>query len=95
MDALRYLRTGGDSVTCNVGYQRGYSVLDVIETVKSVSGADFPVKLSPRRPGDVGSVVAGNARVKSVLGWVPKHDNLRDIVGQALAWERRLHNRQG
>ncbi len=95
MDALRHLRAGGDSVTCNVGYQRGYSVLEVIDMVKSVSGADFPVKLSPRRPGDVGSVVAGNSRVKSVLGWIPKHDDLREIVGQALAWERRLHNRKG
>lgn len=93
MNALRYLRDGGDSTTCNVGYQRGYSVLEVIEVVKSVSGVDFPVKLSPRRPGDVGSVVAGNARVRSTLGWTPKHDDLRAIVEQALAWERRLHNR--
>ncbi|MDB5569949.1 MAG: galE [Hyphomicrobiales bacterium] len=95
MDALVHLRKGGESTTCNVGYQRGYSVLEVIDVVKSVSGADFPVKLSPRRPGDVGSVVAANARVKSVLGWRPKHDNLREIIGQALAWERRLHNRKG
>ena len=95
LDALRYLRAGGASQTCNVGYQRGYSVLEVIKLVKEISGVDFPVKLSARRPGDVGAIVAGNARIKSELGWTPKHDDLRAILQQALDWERRLHNRQG
>ncbi len=95
LDALTYLRGGGRSLTCNCGYQRGYSVLEVIKVVKEVSGVDFPVKLSPRRPGDVGSVVAANGRIRSALGWTPKHDDLRSIVEQALAWERRLHNRAG
>lgn len=95
LDALTYLRGGGASLTCNCGYQRGYSVLEVIKVVKEVSGVDFPVKLSPRRPGDVSSVVAANGRIKSALGWTPQHDNLREIVEQALAWERRLHNRAG
>jgi UDP-glucose 4-epimerase len=53
------------------------------------------VKLSARRPGDVGSIVAGNGRIKSELGWTPRHDDLRAILQQALDWERRLHNRQG
>jgi UDP-glucose 4-epimerase len=95
LDALRYLRAGGASQTCNVGYQRGYSVLEVIKLVKEISGVDFPVKLSARRPGDVGSIVAGNARIRSELGWTPKHDDLRAILQQALDWERMLHNRQG
>jgi UDP-glucose 4-epimerase len=95
LDALRYLRAGGASLTCNVGYQRGYSVLEVIKLVKEISGVDFPVKLSARRPGDVGSIVAGNGRIKSELGWTPRHDDLRAILQQALDWERRLHNRQG
>jgi UDP-glucose 4-epimerase len=93
MDALRYLRAGGESVTCNCGYQRGFSVLEVIDVVKSVSGVDFPVTLSGRRPGDPSSIVAANGRARSLLGWTPQHDDLREIVGQALAWERRLHNR--
>jgi UDP-glucose 4-epimerase len=93
LDALRYLRAGNGSITCNVGYQRGYSVLEVIKLVKEISGVDFPVKLSPRRPGDVGAIVAGNARIRSELGWTPKHDDLRAILKQALDWERRLHNR--
>lgn len=93
MDALRYLRGGGESLTCNCGYARGYSVLDVIDVVKQVSGVDFPVKISGRRPGDPAAIVAGNDRIRSRLGWQPRHDDLHQIVGQALDWERRLHNR--
>ena len=94
MDALRHLRVGGESLTCNAGYQRGFSVLDVIKVVKEVSGTDFPVKLSARRPGDPAAIVASNGRIKSVLNWKPKHDDLPSIVRQALDWERRLHNRK-
>ena len=90
MDALKYLRAGGESLTCNCGYKRGYSVKEVIETVKKVSGVDFPVKISGRRPGDPAAIVADNARAKAVLGWTPVHDNLEATVRQALAWERKL-----
>jgi UDP-glucose 4-epimerase len=93
MDALRYLRDGGDSLTCNCGYQRGYSVLDVIKVVKQVSGVDFDVKLSGRRAGDPAAIVASNLRIRETLNWKPQHDNLQEIVQQALDWERRLHNR--
>ena len=92
LDALRHLRAGGESLVCNVGYQRGYSVLEVIDVVKKVSGVDFPVKVSGRRPGDSTAVIASNERVRTKLGWVPMHDNLEEIVEQALNWERRLHN---
>jgi UDP-glucose 4-epimerase len=94
MDALSHLRAGGDSLICNVGYQRGYSVLDMIEVVKRVSGVDFPVRLSARRPGDPATLIAANGRVRERLGWVPRHDDLDAIVGQALDWERHLHNRR-
>jgi len=92
LDALRHLRGGGDSMVCNVGYQRGYSVLEVIDVVKKVSGVDFPVTISGRRPGDPAAIVASNERIRTRLGWVPQHDNLEEIVRQALDWERRLHN---
>jgi UDP-glucose 4-epimerase len=90
MDALRHLRAGGDNLTCNCGYKRGYSVKEVVDTVKKVSGVDFPVKISGRRPGDPAAIVADNARAKSVLGWKPEHDDLEEIVRQALAWEKKL-----
>jgi len=93
MDALAYLRAGGETLVCNVGYQRGYSVLEVIEAVKTASGVDFPVKMAERRPGDPAAIVAANARVRQMLGWRPKFDDLDAIVRQALDWERRLHNR--
>jgi UDP-glucose 4-epimerase len=92
--ALRYLRAGGDSLTCNCGYAKGFSVREVIEVVKSVSGVDFPVILSGRRPGDPAAIVARNDLIREKLGWRPQHDDLHAIVSQALAWERRLHNRE-
>jgi UDP-glucose 4-epimerase len=93
VDALNYLRAGGGNLTCNVGYARGYSVLDVIDVVKQVSGVDFPVRRSGRRPGDPAAIVAANDRIRAELGWKPQYDNLNEIVRQALDWERRLHNR--
>jgi UDP-glucose 4-epimerase len=90
LDALRYLRGGGASLTANCGYGRGYSVREVIDTVKKVSGVDFRVDLSPRRPGDPAQIVASSDRARAVLGWKPVHDDLADIVGNALGWERKL-----
>jgi UDP-glucose 4-epimerase len=90
LDALRHLRSGGDSLTCNVGYGRGYSVLEVIDTVKRISGVDFEVRLAGRRAGDPAVIVASNDRAREVLGWVPKHADLDAIVRQALDWERKL-----
>ncbi|HEY7383633.1 MAG TPA: UDP-glucose 4-epimerase GalE [Beijerinckiaceae bacterium] len=91
--ALRHLRAGGESLTLNCGYGDGYSVLEVIDVVKKVSGADFPVKLSGRRAGDPAAIVAKADRIRAKLGWTPKHNNLEQIVGQALNWERALKMR--
>jgi UDP-glucose 4-epimerase len=88
--ALSHLRGGGDSAVFNCGYSKGYSVLEVIDAVKRVSGVDFDVRLSPRRAGDPASIVAGSERIRADLGWVPEHDDLDRIVAQALAWERKL-----
>jgi UDP-glucose 4-epimerase len=92
MLALKHLRAGGASLTCNCGYGRGLSVLEVIDVVKRVSGVDFPVRISGRRAGDPAALVAGAERIRAELGWTPKHDDVEGIVAQALNWERRLHN---
>jgi UDP-glucose 4-epimerase len=92
-DALKYLRAGGASATFNCGYGRGFSVREVIETVKRVSGADFKVELAGRRPGDPAQIVAASDRVRSMLGWQPHFDDLDTIVTHALAWERKLSTR--
>jgi UDP-glucose 4-epimerase len=92
-DALRYLRDGGASVTLNCGYGRGFSVLEVIETVKKVSGATFAVGHAARRPGDPERIVAATDRAREILRWRPQFDDLGTIVAHALAWERRLIER--
>lgn len=90
MSALAYLRRGGTTDIFNCGYSKGYSVLEVIDAVKRVSNVDFPVKLSPRRPGDPAAIVAASAKIRDTLGWTPQHDDLEQIVAQALAWEKQL-----
>ncbi len=90
VDALRYLRGGGNSRVMNVGYGRGYSVLEVIDTVKRVSGVDFPVQLKERRPGDPAELISDPSLAREVLGWRPQRDDLALIVEHALSWERKL-----
>jgi UDP-glucose 4-epimerase len=92
-DALAYLRGAGASATLNCGYGRGFSVLDVIETVKRVSGVDFKVELAGRRAGDPAHIVAAADRARSTLKWQPHFDDLQTIVTHALAWERKLTTR--
>ncbi|WP_027172206.1 UDP-glucose 4-epimerase GalE [Methylobacterium sp. 10] len=91
--AIAHLRSGGASKTLNCGYGRGYSVLEVIEVVKRISGRDFEVRLAPRRPGDPAQIVAQADRIRDELGWRPRHDDLDGIVAQALAWEEALARR--
>jgi UDP-glucose 4-epimerase len=86
--ALAYLRRGGASATFNCGYGHGYSVLEVLETARRVSGRNFPVEFAARRPGDPAALVADVTRIHSALDWRPMFDNLDTIVTHALAWER-------
>jgi UDP-glucose 4-epimerase len=90
MSALAHLRKGGASNIYNCGYSKGFSVHEVIAAVKRVSRVDFPVRLSPRRPGDPTAIVAASAKIRNELGWIPQHDDLDTIVAQALAWEKRV-----
>jgi len=94
-EALAYLRGGGASVTLNCGYGRGHSVLEVIDTVKRVSGVDFEVEFAARRAGDPAHIVAACERIRSTLGWRPRFNDLETIVTHALAWEHRLARRAG
>ena len=92
-EALQHLRAGGKSLVANCGYGRGYSVLEVLDTVKRVSGRDFTVILGPRRPGDAVAIVASPALIMTEFSWKPRHDDLAEIVGSALAWETALGRR--
>ncbi|MEA3023664.1 MAG: UDP-glucose 4-epimerase [Alphaproteobacteria bacterium] len=89
-DALRYLRGGGASTTLNCGYGRGFSVFQVIDTVRRVSGVDFEIEVAARRPGDPARIVARSDKIRALLGWRPQYDDLATIARDALEWELRL-----
>lgn len=88
--ALAHLRNGGHSATLNCGYGRGYSVLEVIDAVRRVSGRNFAVQFAERRPGDIMTMIADTARICGTLDWTPRFDDLDTIVTHALAWEEKL-----
>jgi UDP-glucose 4-epimerase len=90
LDALDYLAGGGGSQVLNVGYGRGYSVREVLASVARVSGQELVVVEEPRRAGDPPMLVAEAGRIRELLGWQPRLDDLDTIVGHALAWERKL-----
>ncbi|HKT73582.1 MAG TPA: UDP-glucose 4-epimerase GalE [Steroidobacteraceae bacterium] len=90
LDALGYLRKGGDSTTLNVGYGHGYSVRDVLASVERVAGQKLAIREEPRRAGDPPSLVAKADRVRTLLGWKPRLDDLDTIVRTSLQWEQRL-----
>ena len=90
IDALRYLRNGGESTTLNCGYGYGYSVREVLKAVEAAHGAPLNITEEPRRAGDPPELVAVADRVRDVLGWAPKYDDLDTIVQTSLAWERKI-----
>ena len=77
-------------MTLNCGYGHGFSVLEVLDTVKRVSGVDFRVKIVGRRPGDPVRVVGATELIRQTVGWRPRFDDLSTIVAHALSWERNL-----
>lgn len=86
--ALRYLGNGGDSQILNCGYGSGFSVRQVIETIRDISGADFPVTEGPRRAGDSASLIANAERIRTVLAWKPRMQDIRVICQTAYDWEK-------
>jgi UDP-glucose 4-epimerase len=97
LDALHHLRgSGGERapLILNCGYGYGFSVREVLETARRVTGADFKIVEGPRRPGDPARLVASNARIRRVLGWQPCYDDLEAIVRTAWRWEQRLQARR-
>ena len=90
LDALRYLANGGESDMFNCGYGRGSSVREVVAMAKEVTGIDFKVVDTDRRPGDPAKLIANADKIRSVLGWVPEYDDLETIITHAWAWEKKL-----
>ncbi len=92
-DALAYLRDGGASETLNCGYGRGYSVREVLDAMGRAAGRPLVVREEDRRAGDPPILIARADRIRRVLGWSPRHDDLDFIVRTVLDWERELERR--
>lgn len=87
IDAIGYLDKNNSDIF-NVGYSKGYSVKEVIDTMKKVTGVDFQVNTEQRRDGDPSSLIADNTKIKTKMNWVPKYDNLQLICQSAYEWEK-------
>jgi UDP-glucose 4-epimerase len=87
--ALDHLRNGDESRTLNCGYGRGYSVREVVDTVRNITGVDFEIRQSPRRAGDPASIVANSDQLMK-LGWKPQLNDLPKMIEHAHNWEKRL-----
>jgi UDP-glucose 4-epimerase len=94
MAALAYLRSGGENEVLNCGYGHGASVFDVIAAVERAADTKIPVRIGQRRPGDPAALVANADRIREVLGWRPRYNDLETIVGHTLAWEHLLVSRK-
>jgi UDP-glucose 4-epimerase len=90
LDALTYLRKGGESTVLNCGYGHGYSVREVLAAVESANGSPLNIAEEARRAGDPPELIAVAERVREVLGWTPRFDDLDTIVRTSLAWERKI-----
>jgi UDP-glucose 4-epimerase len=89
-DALKHLQNGGESLTLNCGYGKGFSVRQVLDMVNQVAEMPITIDAGPRRIGDVAELVADPGRIGDALGWMPRHGDLKVIVESALAWEKKL-----
>ena len=90
--AVQYLNNGGESDIFNLGNGVGYSVREVIETARKVTGHPIPATESSRRAGDPARLVASSEKAKSVLGWNPVHDSLEEIISSAWNWHKNHPN---
>lgn len=95
LEALERLRGDGGSITLNCGYGRGYSVYEVVDAFRRVTGAGLDYEVGPRRAGDPPQLIADNAAIRTVLDWRPRYDDIDFIVETAVDWERRLAARKG
>ena len=90
--AVKYLMNGGESNILNLGNGVGFSVKEVIETARKVTGHPIPAVETPRRAGDPAQLIASSAKAKEVLGWKPCHDSLEEIIASAWNWHKNHPN---
>lgn len=85
--AIDYLQENNSDIF-NAGYGNGYSVKEVIETMKKVTNTDFTVDMAPRRAGDPAALISNNTKIKTKMNWIPKYDDLALICESAYEWEK-------
>lgn len=90
--ALRYLQNGGESNVFNLGSSKGFSVKEIIEAARKVSGHKIPAKIAERRAGDPSRLIASSAKAKEVLGWNPKRNSIHEIIQDAWNWHQQHPN---
>jgi UDP-glucose 4-epimerase len=86
--ALKYLSEGGESTKINLGNGSGYSVLEVIDTARRITGHEIPAKMEPRREGDPSRLIAVADKARNLLGWNPKYPELESIIQTAWDWHK-------
>lgn len=86
--AMKYLKEGGNSIAFNLGSGHGFSVKEIIETAKRVTGIDFPVSYGSRRAGDPSVLIASSDLIKRLVGWNPHYSNVDKIIGDAWQWHQ-------
>jgi UDP-glucose 4-epimerase len=89
--ALKYLQTRNQSDAFNLGNGNGFSVKEVIDVAKKISGKDFKVKFEDRRPGDPAALIGSAEKAKNLLGWQPSRNNLATIIEHAFEWHKKRH----
>ena len=90
--AMEYLRKGNDSNIFNLGNGVGFTVKEVVETARKVTGHPIPAKEEPRRAGDPSTLIASSEKAKEILGWKPKFDDLETIITTAWNWHKNHPN---
>ena len=86
--AMEYLNNGGESNIFNLGNGVGFTVKEVIDTARKVTGHPIPAQTTPRRAGDPAQLVASSEKAKTILGWKPQYNDLNTIVASAWAWHK-------
>ena len=91
--ALEYLKNGGESDVFNLGSNNGYSVKEMLDAAREVTGQEIPETIAPRRAGDPSTLIASSEKAKRVLGWQPEVTEVKDII--ATAWQWHVKHPQG
>ncbi|MEC1374291.1 UDP-glucose 4-epimerase GalE [Heyndrickxia oleronia] len=86
--ALQYLQKGGESIVLNLGSSKGYSVKEMVEAAREITGHPIPTKIVERRAGDPSTLIASSEKAKRVLEWNPKRTSIHDIIQDAWNWHR-------